>query len=648
MFLDGEPSSAAKTMRRGGAAWRWAWFALAIGLCTIGAWRGSLLLRSVEVPRVLVQSAAAPSVANERRVFPALHGAPESSPLQPSAPADNASLAATNIGRPATNQPDPIRLLYDAIVERLTEWDGGTPPKEQFDEELAASLAPRAQAALASISNSTLRAALRAALVKRGWDEASGAFGRGSLREHARANLLTDLRALLPLAADEPVEEWEPAGFVREPSFYGTQLGGLPNFFLCPAVSAVPAVAGPLGVARAASDAPSAGACDSAASSLAERQAVYGGNCLVFLHLEKSGGTSLKRTLDALVTSEASAGDARDAVGAAPSGAGLAPGAQPVGSGARRAVASAAGTARARAHVSSSVIGFTGGGANGSRCIRRPRAAPGGAAEPGGVPGGGGGGGAPSFLAIFREPLARLVSSYTFCQAWPYDQLCGSAHVVPARMSLLQWARHWGNYLFRQLLVPSLPAFTRLLADAGAPPVRRPWYSFQKAALCKRTRTCADLGKWTTLKRALRGLDAGTSARSEAALQGLLAELPAMFAAVGLLERWAESMELFAMATGFDEFRSNGRELNGTIQKATHGSERWAGRSARLRAEAAASSEIRALLAADLRIYARVQQLFEAQLAARDALLGLGASRHTMPHLRSAHPDRLVVSWAPQ
>mmetsp|Transcript_5935 Transcript_5935/g.17332 ORF Transcript_5935/g.17332 Transcript_5935/m.17332 type:complete len:355 (-) Transcript_5935:23-1087(-) len=354
----------------------------------------------------------------------------------------------------------------------------------------------------------------------------------------------------------------------------------MPNFYL------EPRVATPAAQATPAAHAPS----------LSARRALYSGNCLVFLHLEKSGGTSVKRTFDRVAAAQ---GEAR----LVPARSDLSnpdvhrqqdglqgswlTGARPSPPGPR------AGRRRA---VTSSVIGFTSANAT---CPST------------GLP--------PSVFAVVREPTARLVSAYTFCQAWPYDQLCGSAHVVPSRMSLEEWASHWGNYLFRQLLVASAATFVRLLDAAGARPAG-PWYAYQKAALCRRTRTCQDLGKWFTLKRALGGLDRADSAEGRAALSALLAALPRSFAVVGLMERWDESMALFAEALDVAEFRNTGVK-----QRETHGSERWATRSAALRAEARNSSRIQQHIAADLAIYERMRVMFEQQLVVSKSLSGLPA-----------------------
>eukprot|EP00039_Didymoeca_costata_P014338 m.230289 g.230289 ORF g.230289 m.230289 type:complete len:1075 (+) comp15998_c0_seq7:76-3300(+) len=57
-----------------------------------------------------------------------------------------------------------------------------------------------------------------------------------------------------------------------------------------------------------------------------------------------------------------------------------------------------------------------------------------------------------AYYTMLREPRARIASSYLHCQYEPDDQLCMS-HVLDARHSTFeQWVKHQGNYLMRQLM----------------------------------------------------------------------------------------------------------------------------------------------------------------------------------------------------
>merc|ERR1719387_1922018 len=57
-------------------------------------------------------------------------------------------------------------------------------------------------------------------------------------------------------------------------------------------------------------------------------------------------------------------------------------------------------------------------------------------------------------FTLFREPIARLVSAYFYCRGFGHgDQLCASDQLNAREATIEQFADHWGNYLFRQLLL---------------------------------------------------------------------------------------------------------------------------------------------------------------------------------------------------
>jgi hypothetical protein len=57
-----------------------------------------------------------------------------------------------------------------------------------------------------------------------------------------------------------------------------------------------------------------------------------------------------------------------------------------------------------------------------------------------------------AYYTMLREPRARIASSYLHCQYEPDDQLC-MTHILDARhATFAQWVAHQGNYLLRQLV----------------------------------------------------------------------------------------------------------------------------------------------------------------------------------------------------
>ena len=78
------------------------------------------------------------------------------------------------------------------------------------------------------------------------------------------------------------------------------------------------------------------------------------------------------------------------------------------------------------------------------------------------------------WLTVFREPVARLVSSWRYCHHNAQDGLCGTrranATTNASQMSLTDWAHHWQNWLLRDLLMhPSLAPTAILRANRPLP-----------------------------------------------------------------------------------------------------------------------------------------------------------------------------------
>jgi len=57
------------------------------------------------------------------------------------------------------------------------------------------------------------------------------------------------------------------------------------------------------------------------------------------------------------------------------------------------------------------------------------------------------------WFTMVREPIDRLVSSYFHCKLNAMDPLCASSILNAKRATIEQWAEHWGNYLFRELML---------------------------------------------------------------------------------------------------------------------------------------------------------------------------------------------------
>ena len=217
-----------------------------------------------------------------------------------------------------------------------------------------------------------------------------------------------------------------------------------------------------------------------------------------------------------------------------------------------------------------------------------------------------------ALLHIFREPTSRLVSAFRWC-TWeqPQDVLCegymanmtGLSYYEMARATaeekqelhsrhpLLRWtkssleafAQHWGNYETRRLMDNALLGIEcdGKHADAVA------------AAF-------ADLGL--------------PSAGAALAVPGTLGR---MFTAVGLLERFDETMGLFTKAVGLQHWFSVASRLgqdhmDEQVPLGTNESMEEA--VLRLNEDARESEAIQGAIAEDVLVYAEVERLFQRQV----------------------------------
>lgn len=65
----------------------------------------------------------------------------------------------------------------------------------------------------------------------------------------------------------------------------------------------------------------------------------------------------------------------------------------------------------------------------------------------------------------FSSPVSRVVSAYFYCQRAPHDQLCVAVVMDAAKVDLLTFAEHWGNYALRQFALASIKAEVRRVSQ---------------------------------------------------------------------------------------------------------------------------------------------------------------------------------------
>ncbi|CAN0213077.1 unnamed protein product [Ascophyllum nodosum] len=143
------------------------------------------------------------------------------------------------------------------------------------------------------------------------------------------------------------------------------------------------------------------------------------------------------------------------------------------------------------------------------------------------------------WFTVFRHPVNRLVSAYFYCKTNGHDALCGSQALPANSTDLTTFAQHWSNFGLRQYALA---------------------YVQPDAVLSSRFATREpDHPAWYLLKRFLDGPNhPGGTRVPDVAMRSLLepAEklLGEQYAAIGILEEWENSLELFNVALGFPNF----------------------------------------------------------------------------------------------
>ena len=160
----------------------------------------------------------------------------------------------------------------------------------------------------------------------------------------------------------------------------------------------------------------------------AESQAEYSRAIVVFMHVNKAGGTTIKKAIDRRLEQRR-----REAGGAAPRAK-----AGTVESGRVHCFTKNAYRWRAEKALMGEVQAADGVIVDGDYCMgvcdlvtsARPC----------------------TYVTMLREPRERTASSYLYCQRKPDDQLCAT-HLLDARnASFEQWVPHQGNYMTQMLL----------------------------------------------------------------------------------------------------------------------------------------------------------------------------------------------------
>ncbi|CAN0037090.1 unnamed protein product [Scytosiphon promiscuus] len=156
------------------------------------------------------------------------------------------------------------------------------------------------------------------------------------------------------------------------------------------------------------------------------------------------------------------------------------------------------------------------------------------------------------FFTLFRHPIARIVSAYYYCKVLPLDKACASEVVQATDVDLLGFAKHWGNFAVRQFALSFVPS------DDVQAYIRTP------EARALHDVDLATTSGWFQLKayleRPLEEVESGEAAEGQRATQEQLPgsrlfdmlqpaqELITNGYTVGVLEEWNTTLALFDSA----------------------------------------------------------------------------------------------------
>lgn len=194
------------------------------------------------------------------------------------------------------------------------------------------------------------------------------------------------------------------------------------------------------------------------------------------------------------------------------------------------------------------------------------------------------------WATMSREPVSRLISSFYYCQnEWEKDPLCGFNRLAAKDATLRDWANHWGNFLFRELM--QNPQLMQAAAN------RR---NFNASAV-----DCS-MDPWVQFKDQLNGGDDPRTADGKMNLEAVKEALRGeggwkpLYDIYGVVEMWNETMTMLD-----ESFPLDGQSwlISGNGRVTDHGSSDYKREELNALDKARKDPEVLAALAADIELY---------------------------------------------
>lgn len=212
------------------------------------------------------------------------------------------------------------------------------------------------------------------------------------------------------------------------------------------------------------------------------------------------------------------------------------------------------------------------------------------------------------WFTVFRHPIPRLVSAFYYCQKRPQDNLCGTRYMpAEARTDVVAFAKHWGNFGLRQFAMGMVPADDVLayvkMGEVG---------EIEKASTT--TEMYGNSG-WYLLKMYLDGKagDAVHASEPDSVMYDMLQPakdlLRERYAVVGILEEFNTTLRLCSAALD-----TQGMDWLGAADKVANIGTMYEDQGAAVLVDAWASEELKRHIHLDLLLYDYAVELFHAQV----------------------------------
>ncbi|XP_070558880.1 uncharacterized protein [Ptychodera flava] len=222
-----------------------------------------------------------------------------------------------------------------------------------------------------------------------------------------------------------------------------------------------------------------------------------------------------------------------------------------------------------------------------------------------------------SYFTLIRDPYERLISCHEFCKRALGDPLCAASDA--RKLTLKEWALHQGSYFFRQLqFKPTYVCSDKIMRENIAPKIKKAKYLGRNAV----HPPC-----WYRHKLFLD--DALNDMEKEVLLNYFLDNLKNWFTVIGITEEYRTTLGLLQQAYNlpFRDLCMNLISMKGLYKvdgkPATPQSKQELIQ--KLKAELQADPEINRTLYYDVKIYEKAREIFEEEKKQYFSMLGLGS-----------------------